>query len=307
MIADAPAPTAAMPLWVTLRGSPAHRLVQWLAWTVAAVAGATSVGGRFGPTWVAVGILTAGWFLARRCSTPLDWVRRYHLDDDEVIALGPWRRVQRITWGQVEHVTQERHALVLAGAGKSIAIPLRSLRATAAWGPVLARVVPNLASTLWERLEAGAVRLVPHVDPPTASLLWWAYLPTLLACAVVPSGTTAAIVAAVAAAERLGAWLLGQARACTLQPAGIEVRGRHGRIFVPWAHALVTPAEDGLGISVPGHDPGFVPTGATSFWAAAAVIELRAQLGPNYAADVNFRVRFENGGIAVVGEVESFH
>ena len=35
--------------------------------------------------------------------------------------------------------------------------------------------------------------------------------------------------------------------------------------------------------------------------------ELRAQLGPNYATDVNFRVRFEDGGIAVVGEVESLH
>jgi len=92
-----------------------------------------------------------------------------------------------------------------------------------------------------------------------------------------------------------------------LQPAGIDVRGRHGRVFVPWAHALVTPATDGLGVSVPGHDPGIVPTGAPSFWAAAAVIELRAQLGPNYAADVHFRVRFENGGIAVVGEVESLH
>jgi hypothetical protein len=103
----------------------------------------------------------------------------------------------------------------------------------------------------------------------------------------------------------MGAWSLGRARACVLQPAGIDVRGRHGRVFVPWAHALVTPSTDGLGVSVPGHDPGFVPTAAPSFWAAAAVIELRAQLGPHYAADVSFRVRFENGGIAVVGEVES--
>jgi hypothetical protein len=76
---------------------------------------------------------------------------------------------------------------------------------------------------------------------------------------------------------------------------------------VPWAHALVTPATDGLGIGVPGHEPGFVTTAAPSFWGAAAVIELRAQLGPAYAGDVNFRVLFENGGISVVGEVESLH
>jgi len=299
--------SATSPLWVTLRGAPASLLAQWIAWTAVAVVAARWIGGSFGPAGVVVGILTGGWWLARRRSTPLDWARRYHLDDVEVIALGPWRRVQRITWAQVEHVTQERHALVLAGAGRSVPLPLRPLLATSAWGPVLARVVPTLAADLWERLDAGQVRLVPHADPPTASLLWWAYVPAALAGLAAVSPIAIVIAVGLALGERLGAWLVGRARACVLQPAGIDVRGRHGRLFVPWAHALVTPATDGLGVSVPGHDPGFVPTAAPSFWAAAAVIELRAQLGPNYAADVHFRVRFENGGIAVVGEVESLH
>jgi hypothetical protein len=115
------------------------------------------------------------------------------------------------------------------------------------------------------------------------------------------------IAVGLAAGERLGAWLVGRARACVLQPAGIDVRGRRGRVFVPWAHALVTPSQDGIGVGAPGHEPGFVSTAAPSFWAAAAVIELRAQLGATYAGDVHFRVRFENGGIAVVGEIESLH
>jgi len=305
-----PEPTtdsATMPLWVCLRGASSRMVVQWLAWTAAMVGFAVLVDGAFGPAGAVVGILTVGWCLARRRSTPLDWTRRFHLDDVEVIAMGPWRRIQRITWAQVEHVTQERHALVLSGAGRTVALPLGPLLETSAWGPVLARVVPTLAAEIWERLEGGSVRLVPHADPPTASLLWWAYVPATLA--VLVTGSPAALVLALglAAGERLGAWVAGRARACVLQPAGIDVRGPHGRVFVPWAHALVTPATDGLGVSVPGHDPGFVPTAAPSFWAAAAVIELRAQLGPNYAADVHFRVRFENGGIAVVGEVESLH
>jgi len=306
MTPEAPHPTAAAPLWVTLRGAPARVLGAWLAWTTGAVVATTAVGGMLG-TGLVVGILTAGWWLARRRSSPLDWLRRHHLDDAEVIALGPWRRVQRITWAQVEHVTQERHALVLAGGGRRVALPLRPLLATSAWGPVLARVVPALAADIWDRLEAGAVRLVPHADPPAASLLWWAYVPAALACAVTPDPATLVVAVGLATGERIAAWLIGRARACVLQPAGIDVRGRHGRIFVPWAHALVTPSTDGLGVSVPGNDPGIVPTAAPSFWAAAAVIELRAQLGPNYAADVSFRVRFENGGIAVVGEVESLH
>ena len=299
--------TATVPLWVCLRGAPSRVVAQWLAWTVFAVALGAIVDGTFGPAGVVVGILTVGWWLARRRSTPLDWARRFHLDDGEVIALGPWRRVQRMTWAQVEHVTQERHALVLSGAGRRVALPLGPLLETSAWGPVLARVVPTLAADIWERLDGGTVRLVPHADPPMASLLWWAYVPATMA--VLVTGSPAALVLAVslAAGERLGAWVVGRARAGVLQPAGIDVRGPRGRVFVPWAHDLVTPATDGLGVSVPGHDAGFVPTAAPSFWAAAAVIELRAQLGPNYAADVHFRVRFENGGIAVVGEVESLH
>jgi hypothetical protein len=295
------------PLWVTLRGAPVRLLAEWLLWTVAAIVVASSIDVVFGPAGAVVGILTGGWFLARQLSTPLDWLRRYHLDDVEVIALGPWRRVQRITWAQVEHVTQERHALVLAGSGRAVPLPLRPLLASAAWGPVLARVVPTLAADIWERLEAGAVRLVPHADPPIASLLWWAYVPAALAVATTLDPIAGVIGLGLAVGERLGAWVVSHARTCVLQPGGIDVRGRRGRVFVPWAHALVTPAGDGLGVSVPGHDPGFVSTSAPSFWAAAAVIELRAQLGPNYLADVHFRVRFENGGIAVVGEVESLH
>jgi hypothetical protein len=298
---------AVAPLWVTMRGTSLRALAAWTAWLGGTMLWVAVGSPLVGPAGAAVGILTLGWFLARRLPSPLDGLRRYHLDDVEVLALGPWRRVQRITWAQVEHVTQERHALVLSGTGRSVSLPLRPLLETAAWGPVLARVVPMLASELWERMDGSSVRLQPHADPPTTSLLWWAYVPAIVGATLVPGPAAIATVIAVALGERLGAWLVGRARACVLQAGGIDVRGRRGRVFIPWAHALVTPATDGLGIGVPGHEPGFVPTAAPSFWAAAAVIELRAQLGPTSAADVNFRVRFENGGIAVVGEVESLH
>jgi len=301
------ADNASRSLWQTMRGAPRGLAVGWLGWTLASVGAAWAAMPTLGPAGSLVGILTVGWLLARRRPSPLDCLRRYHMDDVEIMALGPWRRIQRITWQQVDRVTQERHALVLAGAGRAVALPLAPLLATAAWGPVLARVVPALADEIWERLEAGVVRLVPPADPPLVNLLWWAYVPAALACVVAPQPVGLIVALGLAAGERLGAWLAGRARACVLQPAGIDLRGRRGRVFVPWTQALVTPAMDGLGVSVPGHDPGFVPTGAPSFWAAAAVIELRAQLGPNYAADVHFRVRFEDGGIAVVGEIDSLH
>jgi hypothetical protein len=290
-----------------MRGASARVLLEWTAWTGGCVLAGTLAHALVGNAGVLVGILTGGWLLARWRASPLEWLRRYHVDDVEVLALGPWRQIRRIAWAQIEHVTQERHALVLAGAGRTVPLPLRALLATAAWGPILARVVPGLASEIWERLEAGVVRLVPHADPPLASLLWWAWVPAGLAWTTTHEPMALAVAVALAGGERVLAWLVGRARACELQPAGIEVRGARGRVFVPWAHALVTPAADGLGVAVPGHDPGFVPTAAPSFWAVAAVIELRAQLGPHYAADVHFRVRYEDGGIAVVGEIESLH
>src|SRR5262245_616442 len=92
------------PLWVTMRGAPARVAFGWLAWTVAAVAATALVATVLGPAGPVVAILTVGWLLARRHGSPLEYLRRYHLDDVEVMALGPWRRVQRITWAQVEHV-----------------------------------------------------------------------------------------------------------------------------------------------------------------------------------------------------------
>src|SRR5436190_13372053 len=124
MRSDPAASDATMPLWVSLRGAPTRAVAQWLAWTAITILLATTAGGAVGTAGMVVGILTGGWWLARRRSTPLDWTRRFHLDDVEVIALGPWRRIQRMTWAQVEHVTQERHALVLSGAGRVVALPL---------------------------------------------------------------------------------------------------------------------------------------------------------------------------------------
>jgi hypothetical protein len=49
---------------------------------------------------------------------------------------------------------------------------------------------------------------------------------------------------------------------------------------------------------------GKVLTGLPNFWAAAPVIEMKAQLGPHAPATVHFRVRMQPGGVAVVGEVE---
>jgi hypothetical protein len=148
---------------------------------------------------------------------------------------------------------------------------------------------------------------VPHADPPTASLLWWAYVPATLAALATGSPAMLVLAIGLAAGERLGAWVVGRARACVLQPAGIDVRGPRG----PRVRA-VGPCARHAGDGRPRRERArprrrIRADRRAELLGRAAVIELRAQLGPNYAADVHFRVRFENGGIAVVGEVESLH
>ena len=65
------------------------------------------------------------------------------------------------------------------------------------------------------------------------------------------------------------------------------------------------PSPQGLGVSCDGERAFLVRTSTPSFWAAAPVIELRAQLGGECPGDVHFRVRVDQGALEVVGEIDA--
>lgn len=294
-------------LWLTLRGAEPSLAVMWVVWMLAAPLLAFLCLDGFGPAGVLVPVFVGGWLLARHVPPPSEAARRYHLDDLEVTVLGPGRAVRRIPWDAVQSVTQQRETLELSTPMGAVRLPLKALRHTAAWAPVLVRVVPRVAAVLWTRLEVGAVRLRPSLEPSTGALAWWMWLPLAAAC-LAAAGLPGAVVAIVAsAAERGVRWLMARARGATLQGRGITVLGPRGRRFVAWPDAVVTASADGLGIGRPGQDGGLVPVDATDFWAAAPVIELRAQLGPDCPSEVSFRARLEDGGVAVVGEIDALN
>lgn len=294
-------------LWLLFRGAPAGIAVAWTCWTTGAMILATLAADGLGPAGVVMPILLVGWLLARHLPSPLEAARRYHLDDLEVSALGPGRRVRRVPWSEVNGVTQERHALVLAHADGTLRLPLPEVRAAGAWGPALARVVPGVAAELWARTDAGPVRLSSRLDPPTRPLAWWAWAPALATC-VVAAGLPGVGVALVAVSvERAVAWVASRLRGIVVDGSGITLLAPRGRTFVSWADALVAPCPGGLAIARPGHDPGMVPATLANFWAIAPVCELRAQLGPDCPSEVSFRARVEDGALAVVGEVEALH
>lgn len=292
-------------LWRTFRGAAPSLGIAWLTWAVGAPLLAALCGDAVGTAGALVPVAAAGWLLARHLPSPLDCLRRVHLDETELTVMGPGRLVRRMRWTEVEGLTQDRQYLVVAGAGRAMRIPLDGLRGARAWGAVMVRVVPSLAAQLWTRLEVGAIALRPALDPPVGPLAWWGWGPLALAAIAMMRVDAVAIVVALATGERLLAWLLARSATVTVSERGVELFSHRGRDVVPWGEAVVTPSVDGLGIGRPGREPGLLPTTAADFWAAAPVIELRAQLGPDCPTEVCFRARVEADGLAVVGEIEA--
>lgn len=296
--------SAAHTLWLTVPGAGAGTPLGWLVWMVVVGVSAGAVVAALGAAGAVIAVLAVGWLVARRLPAPLEWLRCYHIDDLEVTAMGPGPRVRRLPWSRVHTITQERQTLTLVGDGMRISVPLGPLVRTSAWGGVLARVVPDLADELWALLEEGEqVRLAPPLDPPTSVLAWWAYAPALLA-GVAGGGTAGVAVAlALAAGERAVALLRVRAGAVTIHRAGVALRTWVRGVFASWPRAEVMDGPHGLVVGTPGAS-GRVPRALANFWAAAAVIQMKAQLGLRANATVHFRVRVGEDGFAVVGEVE---
>jgi hypothetical protein len=291
-------------LWLTLPAPARWAAAGWIAWLLA-----TALAGRLlvvtaGPFGVASAVVIAGVWLARRFPGPLECFCRHHLDDTEITRMGPGRSVARLEWSEVGSCAQARHALVLAGGGRRIALPLRPLIERAGWAAVLSRVVPPRAEALWRALEGGAVALVPALDPPLARVGAWCWAPAAAAAVATGDPLAGLLAAGLAAVERAVVAVRRRLRTVILQPGGLVVTGPHGRFFAPWDSLTVEPAPNGLTVRSP-RGTGFVPADLDDFWAAAAVIELHAQLGFRQPDVVRFRVHVDGTEIAVVGEVEA--
>src|SRR5438094_4140561 len=190
-------------LWLTVPGARPRVALGWLAWLGVAVCGAPPVVATLGPAGAAIALLAVGWVLARSLPAPLECLRHYHLDDTEVTAMGPGAKVRRLAWDRVETVTQRGGVLGLAGDGIRVAVPFRRLAETSLWSAALARVVPELATDVWDRLEDGEeVRLAPVLDPAWTTLTWWAWAPTAVASGAIGRAGALGIAAVLAPAER---------------------------------------------------------------------------------------------------------
>src|SRR3989442_589591 len=295
MVVAPPAPVE-RPLWLTVPGASAAVLLGWVVWLILAALAPALVAASLGPAGAMLAVVTLGWGLARRAPGPGAALRRYHLDEAEVIALGPGTAVRRLPWSEVVTLTETRHALVLEGRGTRLRLPL----AAAVRSALLDRVAAGLAAELWALLDEGeTVRLGPATDPLPRALAWWVYVPVLAAglAGAGTAGLAAALV--VVLVERAGAGFRRRVSSVTLDRGGVRL----GRVVVPWSDAEGRHAEGGLQVGARGGACVLVPTRIANFWAAVPGIETKAQLGP-YSATVRFRVRRGDRGLALVGEVE---
>jgi len=290
-------------LWLTVPGARPRVALGWLAWLGGAVFGAPHVMAMLGPAGAAIALLAVGWLLARSLPAPLECLRHYHLDDTEVTAMGPGAKVRRLAWDRVETVTQRGRALGLVGDGIRVAVPFRTLAETTLWSAALARVVPELATEIWERLEDGEeVRLAPALEPAWGALAWWAWAPTAVAAVVVAGPSALAVAAGLALAERAVAFAVAHARRVRLDRAGIAFRT--GRV-IPWSRVEIARVEHGISVAERDGTGTVIRAGLRNFWIALPVIELRATLAPHCPPRVTFRARCADGGLAVVGEVDT--
>ena len=292
-------------LWMTLPGAPASVPVGWLGWTASAAAAAPLLASVVGPAGVVTAILAVGWLLACWLPAPPEWRRRYHLDEQEVTVIGPGNTVQRLQWSAVLRLTQHRRGLRLESRTQCVTLPRTALNRLDAWRGAFARMVSDLADELWAILEEGEpVRLTPAIDPPLGALVWWAIVPVLLACLTAGGITGFAMIFPVVLAERGFAYLRAQAGTVTLDRMGLAFGWGVRRKRVTWGRTDVVRGRDGLLVRTTGGVQRVLGTGLPSFWAMAPVVEMKAQLGSHSPASVRFRVRLEDGGLAVVGEIE---
>jgi len=293
-------------LWLTVPGARPRVALGWLLWVGLAVLGAPQVIAVLGAAGAVLGLLAGGWVLARFLPSPLECLRRYHIDDLEITAMGPGAKVRRLAWASVETVTQRGRVLGLAGDGISVAVPFATVAQTALWSAALSRVVPELATEVWDRLEDGEeVRLAPALDPAWGALAWWAWGPAALAAIVGAGASAVALAGALGLAERTVAFVVARAGRVRLDRAGIALRsGRQGRV-IPWSRARVARVDHGVSVAERDGTPTLIRAGLRNFWIALPVIELRATLAPHCPPRVTFRARCADGGLAVVGEVDT--
>jgi len=297
-----PAPTPPRPLWLTVRGASTGVVIAWAVWMLTVALAAGLLADAVGAAGAAVVVLAAGWALARHLPLPVEWWRRYHLDDVELTAFGPGRVVRRLPWSGVERLTHERRSVRLEGGGLVVAMPLGAVLRSEGWDAILARVVPTLAATMWARLDDGEeVRLRPALEPRPDALAWWAWAPAVVACAL---GASGAIAVGLVAGERLLAWIRTRRAAVVLHRRCVSVRAGLRRLLVPWSRAEMVRAPHGLLVGEPNGRCGLVAASLPNYWAVLAVIETKVALGPGPEATVHFRVRRADGRLAVVGEVE---
>jgi hypothetical protein len=295
--------TVERPLWLTLPGATRRAPLGWLGWLAAVAVFAPLVAEQVGPAGALLAVLAAGWVLGRNIPAPIEWLKRYHLDDAEVTVMGPGERVRRLPWAAVENLTQEPRHLALRGGGTTIRLPLVPLVARGAWGTVVTRVVPDIADEMWAAIEEGEeIRLAGAPEPSLASLVWWAWVPAVVCCTAGASLAGCLVGVAVAAGERAVALVRARRATVIMHRAGIELH--RGAVFCSWPRAEVMRTPNGLLVGAPDGPSVRIPRGLPNFWAAAPVIELKALLGPGPGATVYFRVRMADGGLAVVGEVE---
>jgi len=225
------------------------------------------------------------------------WGIVYHSDDDGLLVACGSSRVLRLQWDAITEMREGAlGSLMLVSRDARVRLPRRIARRTAFGMAAFERIVPRLASDLWDGLTNGRMVVVGPKRQTTAVIV--ALGLAIGAALTVPSPLAYLLAIAAAALVVLAATQPGR-RPVFISARGIGDRDR----FIAWNGAEL--AESRFTLIVRDPETGWVariPRTATNYHAIAVVARTAQALSGAEVESVAFRSTHDGDSVRIVVE-----
>ena len=247
-----------------------------------------------------VGALCAGVMLVRALTSVSmrpSWGVVYHSDDDGLLVAPQGGRIVRLPWHAVIEMRENAWGSVcLTTRENRVWLPRRIARRDGFGLAAFERVVPRLASELWEGLANGRMAVVGAERHVAVVLL---VLTLAVASAVAIPASLAWCVGLLAGAIAILLVLRTRNRSVFMSARGIGDRDR----FIAWEGAELSEGRWWLVVRDP--DTGWaarIPRSAANYHAIAVVARTAQALSGSGVDSVAFRSAHDDGGVRIVVE-----
>jgi hypothetical protein len=251
------------------------------------------------PLFLAVAVLATVWLFRRLTPTRLmpSWGIVYHSDDDGLLVACGSTRVLRLQWDAITEMREETlGSLILVSRDARVRLPRRIARRTSFGMAAFERIVPRLASDLWDGLTSGRMVVVG----PRRQTAWVVAGLGLATASALAAPSALAYALAVPAAVLVVLAVVQPGR----RPVFISARGIGDRDrFIAWSGAEL--AESRFTLRVRDPETGWaarIPRTAANYHAIAVVARTAQALSGAEIESVAFRSTHDGESVRIVVE-----